>query len=270
MQLLPGGIDVFYIDESHDDRLYVVTALAIPLLRFTELGWRIVWQDFFDAAKIWRKSIAASSAKIPINKELHGVQLARGRGKYFKGRYNFDKPRSTGVYRQILRSLTSIPDASIMSASATKQGRLYGRTQLEAAMYALFQRMRTQCAKRNVNAMVFFDQGHPEYRKLYRQAQVFLSTGSSMGSWASGGASKNMPLDMFFKDGNEKDSKHCWFTQVADLVAYAAFLKRKHELRQLTAWQAAYKLETLYDELPTAKINLAVSGRAPRDGIVRL
>ena len=64
-----------------------------------------------------------------------------------------------------------------MSASATQSGRnLYGRQQLEAALYALFQRMRTQCARRNVNAMVFFDQGHPEYRRLYRQAQVFLST----------------------------------------------------------------------------------------------
>jgi Protein of unknown function (DUF3800) len=270
MQMLPGGIDVFYIDESHDQNLYVVTALAIPLLRPEQQGWRISWRDFFEATKIWRKGVANSSMRIPMSKELHGVQLARGRGKFFKGKYNFGRPRATGVYRQLLRSLTSIPDGSVMSASATNRGNLYGRQQLEAALYALFQRMRTQCARRNVNAMVFFDQGHPEYRRLYRQAQVFLSTGSSIGGWESGGTSRNMPLDMFFKDGNEKNSKHCRFTQIADLIAYAAFLKCKHELGQLTPWQASYNLGALYDEVPRAKINLAVTNKTPKDGIVRL
>jgi len=268
MQMLPGGIDVFYIDESHDENIYVVTALTIPLLRPDSQGMRIAWQDSFDATKIWRKGIATSSMKIPMNKELHGVHLASGRGKYFRGKYNYDKPKSTGVYRRILRSL-SIPDGSLMSASATSAGNLYGRQRLEAALYALFQRMRTQCARRNVNAIVFFDQGHPEYRKLYRQAQIYLSTGSNMGGWGAA-ASRNMPLDMFFKDGKEKISRHCRFTQIADLVAYAAFLKRKHELHQLTQWQQNYKLGSLYDEVPLAKINLAVTNRAPRDGIVRL
>jgi hypothetical protein len=75
---------------------------------------------------------------------------------------------------------------------------------------------------------------------------------------------------MFFKDGNEKDSKHCRFTQIADLIAYAAFLKRKGELNRLTTWQQAYNLGTLYDEIPVGKINTAVQTRPRKDGIVRL
>src|SRR5262249_27220439 len=143
-------------------------------------------------------------------------------------------------------------------------------TQLEAALYALLQRMRMQCIVRNTNAIVFFDEGHPEYRKLYRQAQVYLPTGSRLGSWGGGSFSKNMPLDMFTKDGNTKPSKHCHFTQIADLVAYAAFLKIKAERRALTAWQTKYKLGTLYDELPRAVKNIAAQNKAPHDAIVRL
>ncbi|MFD0936398.1 hypothetical protein [Methylobacterium trifolii] len=67
-------------------------------------------------------------------------------------------------------------------------------------MYKLFQRMRTQCERRNVNAIVFFDEGHPEYRKIYRQSQVYPATGSSIGAWKSGKSTQNLPLDMFFKD----------------------------------------------------------------------
>jgi hypothetical protein len=146
---------------------------------------------------------------------------------------------------------------------------LYGRTRLEAALYALLQRMRMQSLKRQVNAMTFFDQGHPEYRKLYRQAQVYLPTGSNKsGGWDEGRTTKSLPLDMFFKDANEKNSKNCHFTQIADLVAYAAFLKIKSEKGELEPWQAQYKLGTLFDEIPRSCLNLNVS--ATRDGIKRL
>jgi hypothetical protein len=55
-----------------------------------------------------------------------------------------------------------------------------------------------------------------------------------------------------------------------ELVAYAAFLKIKFEQRQLTAWQSAYNLGTLYDELSNHLRNTRVSYRNPRDGILRL
>ena len=267
--MLSGGVDVFYIDESHDANIYVVTALAIPLIRPTTSGIDIAWSDFFQLFKRWRKALAVAT-HIPRNKELHGVKLASGRGRFYKGKHNLDRSKASGVYRTILRSLSFLPDASIISAAAGRANHLYGNQRLEAALYALFQRMRSQCAARNVNAIVFFDQGHPEYRRLYRQAQVYLPTGSQIGAWSTGGAAKNMPLDMFFKDGNEKSSKHCYFTQVADLIAYAAFLKRKGELGQLTDWQAQYNLGNLYDEIPKAKLNLRAYRPPPTDAIVRL
>lgn len=269
MRLRPGGIDIFYIDESNDGHLYVMTAIAIPFVRSTNGIWHIVWPDYLDAAKAWRKRIK-TTLQVPTNKELHGVKLASGRGNYLQGQYQFDRPRAGAVYRRILEMVDFVPEASIITVASYRGGRpLYGASRLEAALHALFQRMRKQCLERFANAIVFFDAGHPEYRKLYRKAQVYLPTGSALGSWHGGIFSKNLPLDMFTKDANDKISKHCHFTQLADLIAYAAFLKLKGEHQLLAPWQAQYSLNNLYDSLPTALVNHAASRRFP-DGIVRL
>jgi|SRR6185437_939891 len=271
MRLRDGGIDVFYIDESHDQTSYVMTAVAIPFLRFHDPSWHIVWPDTFDKVKTWRRSMN-KTLKVSTRRELHGHKLASGRGKYLRGKFNFDKPKATAIYRRILAALDFVvPDGSIISAATrTSSVALYGQTRLDACLHALFQRMRRQCVARNVNAIVFFDQGHPEYRRLYRRAQVYLPTGSAKGGWASGDFTKSLPLDMFTKDGNEKDSKLCPFTQIADLVAYAAFLKIKAQFNELEPWQANYNLGALYDEIPHNTINVRASNVGPRDGIVRL
>lgn len=268
MHLRPGGLDVFYIDESHDGNHYVVTAVRVPFLRNIENTWNIVWPSHLEKAKAWRRRIK-EQLNIPRAKELHGVKLASCRGQFLHGKFNFKYRQAAQVYGEILKTIDFLPDEGIMSVAATKGQPLYGHHRLEAAMYALFQRMRRKCIADRTNAITFFDQGHPEYRRLYRMAQVHLPTGSAVGRWPTG-ATANMPMDMFTKDGNDKDSKHCYFTQTADLIAYAAFLKIKGERGELTDWQAAYGMNVLYDDIPRAKINTKVSSASPRDGIVRL
>lgn len=269
MKLRPNGIDIFYIDESHDKNIYVVTSIAIPFLRQVDGIWTIVWQNHLDEAKAWRGRLKKSQG-IPSKKELHGNKLASGNGRYNRGKWSFSKAQARGVFKAILSDLTFIPDASVISVSVKRGKHLYGRYRLEAAMHALFQRMRSQCNAKGVNGITFFDAGHPEYRTLYRKAQVYLETGSRHGAWASGKAMKNLPLDMFTKDGNEKDSKHCYFTQAADLIAYSAFLKRKHEEKQALAWQNSLNYGQLYDEIKPGIINLKASNSRPHDGLVRI
>ena len=271
MRLRGGGIDIFYIDESNDAQTYIVTAVAIPFLRATEGVWQIVWPDYLEAAKDWRKRIR-DQLDIPKTKELHAVKLASGRGRYIKGKYQFDRPKAGSAYRQILRLADFLPDASIITICSRRDGRpLYGMTRLEAALHALFQRMRRQCVSRITNALVFFDEGHDEYRKLYRRAQIYLPTGSQVigTGWGGGQSTTNYPLDMFTKDGNAKTSRHCLFTQLADLTAYAALLKVRAERNELTDWQERYSLGNVYDHLPTRQINHQATARYP-DGIVRL
>ena len=268
MELRSGGIDIFYIDESHDRHVYVVSSVCIPLLRPVGTKWHVVWHESFQAARDWRKA-AKVHVGIPPKKELHGVKLASGRGKFNQGLYNFPKPKACAIYRELLSNIEFLPPYSVMSASATRGRFLYGNFRLEAALYALFQRMRRKCIANDTNAIVFFDRGHPEYRTLYRKAQVYLPTGSRLGSWGDA-ATKNLPLDMFIEDGNEKDSKHCFFTQIADLIAYSAFLKMKGEQNTLQEWQARLSANNIYDSLPDHVLNTKASTSQPKDGIVRL
>jgi hypothetical protein len=268
MRLRDGGIDIFYIDESDDKRSYVVTAVTIPFLRKIDNVWTITWPTHLDGAKQWRKRMKRDH-RLGMSRELHGTKLASGRGNYVDGRHNYDKPKANAVFRQILANMDFIPDASIITVAARRGAGLFGKTRLEAALYALLQRMRMQCRARDTNAIVFFDEGHPEYRRLYRQAQVYLPTGSRFGGWA-GGATRNLQMDMFTKDANDKNSKHCFFTQAADLIAFSALLKVRHEHGELEPWQAQYNLGNLFDSVPQRLLNLRASAKLPRDGIVRL
>ena len=103
MLLQPGGIDVFYIDESHDNKSYVVTAVAVPFLRMVDNVLTITWKQHFEQARAWRRAIKVEH-DIPVTKELHAVKLASGRGNFLKGKHNFSKPKSGAVYRSILQA----------------------------------------------------------------------------------------------------------------------------------------------------------------------
>jgi hypothetical protein len=262
MLLRSGGMDVFYIDESHDKTIYAVTAIAVPFLRKENSIWQISWPDHLQAAKSWRRAIA-DTHKIPASKELHGWKLVSGRGNYLYGNRKLPPANAAEIYRAILKSVDFIPEASVITVTGVRGRALYGHERLERVMHALFQRMRRQCidGSRWVNAMTFFDEGHPEYRSLYRRAMVNLPTGSLFGP------ARNLPLDMFIKDGNFKNSKHCLFTQLADLISYAALSKVRHERGLMEAPQEALGIHTIYDGVPDAIKNLKAGGK---DGIVRI
>ena len=104
---------------------------------------------------------------------------------------------------------------------------------------------------------------------MYRRARAFLSTGSERGDWGAGKGTKNLPLDNFTKDANTKESEHCFFIQLADLLSHAAFLQVKAEQKALTPWQEHLAVATLYDAIPHLVLNTNAAQKDPQ-GIVRL
>lgn len=268
LKLGSGGIDIFYIDESMDHDVFAMSAIAIPFLRNVEGTWTVVWNEQHTNIQEWRK-LAKKHLRIPVAKELKGSTLAAGRSRYKDGKHQFSHREADYAYRRLLRNIHFLPDASIISVTGTRNSNLYGHTKLEALLYALLQRMRTACHKQNRTGMVFFDEGHGEYRKLFRKAQVYLPTGSSLGGWGTGEFSKNLPLDNFTKDGNTKDSRYSNYIQLADMVCYAAFLKRKAEITTLSPRQQQFDHGTLYDAIPTRVLNTKANTKDPQ-GFVRL
>jgi hypothetical protein len=267
--LLPeGGLDVFYVDESTDQDFLVMSAITVPFLRQVEGEWLIRWEEYFDKALAWRR-VLQDEFEIPLAKDLNGSKLAAGRGRYFQGKHQLGSRVGCRVMVQALGGTSFLPDASIISVVGTRESKLYGHTRLEAVLYALLQRMRTACEKAKRLGMVFFDEGHGEYRTLYHKARKALPTGSDRGVWAGGSRSRDLPLANFVKDANIKKSQHSQFIQIADLVAYACLARSRSEVGRLTSWQEANVLGSLYDSIPERVLNRKASRWDPQ-GIVRL
>jgi hypothetical protein len=135
-------------------------------------------------------------------------------------------------------------------------------------MLGLFQRIRKQCnaEDNNVNGLILFDDGHPEYVSFFRRVTKWLPTGSMYGGWDSG-TTANFALDMFPMDGNVKASRFSLFLQIADLVVYSARLKLMHERGLLKAKRVQRGHGGLYDSLNAATINKAATNKR-NDGII--
>lgn len=264
MELRPGGIDIFYLDESGSDGWHIVTAVRIPFIRQIEDRWVIEWQSILDRATEWRRELSKRH-RILFRKEIHANKLLMCKDLYHKSGRNLDPSESVAAYTDAVASLSFLPPNSIMTVAAKDSSKLFGWIGVEAAFMALMQRIRSHCEDKseNRNGMLFFDEGHDEYVRYFRRACVYLPTGSSTGG------SRNLPLSMFTKDGNFKKSHFSYFIQVADLVSYAALQKIRFEAGVLNAKRAHRGHHEIYDKLPVSVVNRAVT-RTRRDGIVVL
>jgi hypothetical protein len=268
MDLLPGGIDIFYIDESAKHPLYAASAVAVPLLREVDGAWKFVWQDYLSAAINWRRNLSRIH-KIRFRKELHAYELLKAQGRYLKTWQNLRPDEAVSVYTEALATLSFLPNESIISAYATEQSTFAGQSGMGACLLALFQRMRSQCLARKTNALIFFDEGHREYITAFRKAQAYLPTGSALGGWGRGQITKNMHLSMFPMDANIKQSDLSYFVQMADLVAYAARMKIESERDELAQKRVRRGHHKIYDAIPANTVNLRASRRR-EDGIAKI
>lgn len=269
MKLEPGGIDIWYIDESTDPDFFAMSAISVPFLRQHDGTWTLVWEDHFEGIRDWRRELRKQHG-VPVAKELKGTKLVAGRGRYASGTHQLSPAAGVAAYRWALSNIGFLQPDSIISVCGRKTSQLYGHSRLEAALYALLQRMRTAMDKTRRNAFVFFDEGHGEYRSLYRKARVFLHTGSNIGSWSGGKTVKNLPLEMFTKDANIKQSGHCFYTQLADLLSFGVLAKVRHENGKLPAPQIPLGTHSLYDSVPSVVLNLKAAAEDPLRGIKRL
>ncbi|MFY0309512.1 DUF3800 domain-containing protein [Leisingera sp. D0M16] len=261
-----------YVDESDDKDIFVMSCVLVPTLKSRISGGAPYiqenWDDFLSKAKDWRASLK-HHFNIPVKKELKGSKLAPGRNSYNGGKARLHGPKAADAYRYALSTLSFLPDSSVFAVAAERGASLYGYNKLESSLYAMLQRLQKSMEVQKSSCLVFFDEGHGEYLKLYRKARVHLPTGSAFGAWGTGTKSKSIPLDRGLKDANFKDSKLSHFIQIADLVAYAALSKVKSEKGTLGARQASLGHGNFFDQIPKQVRNRKVNpSRA--DGIVFL
>lgn len=261
-------LSTFYADESDNKQFYAIACINIPTATFKAGGSSVEWQSYYDSTVTWRRELKAAF-NVPINKELKGSKIATGRNFYDGGRGRIHGRRAFQLYSFALEALHFLPDASVFSVISERGYQLFGHTRLEATLYALFQRMQSQCRAKDQVSLIFFDEGHMEYRRMFRRACTHLPTGSMQGEWSEGAATKNIPLDRAIKDVNFKDSKQSPFVQIADLIAYATILKLKAETGTLTERERDLGFGSIFDHIPRPILNVMVDLKK-RDGIKRL
>lgn len=263
-----------YADESDDQQRFVLAFVRVPTASITlpASEWDAEalnndWVGSFEKVRAWRKMLQEKH-NIPVTKELKGSKLATGRNRYDGGKAPLYVIRAWNAYWDALQGLSFLPDRSIFSVYATRGTALYGNRKLDAALYAAFQRIERQNKADRDRCIIFFDEGHGEYRTLYRKACVHLPTGSRLGGWSSG-PSKNIPMISTIEDANFKDSRTSHFIQIADMVAYATLLKARFECNALSEMQSRNKLHLMHDAIPRTVLNTRVVTGGD-DGIVRL
>jgi len=183
--LQTNGLCTFYADESDDKFIYTIACVAIPSLTRPGLLSRdlaVEWDRYLNAAKAWRRQLRERFG-VPIAKELKGSSIATGRNSYGTDGGRIQGREAFELYSTALSTLNFLRNGSIFSVFATRGFELYGHRKTEAALYALFRRMQKHCQGWRCNALVFFDEGHEEYRRLFRKACVYLPTGSKLGGW---------------------------------------------------------------------------------------
>lgn len=258
MQLLPGGADLFYVDESGYREIFTISAIRIPFIRYVDRQTTFVWSDYLRSAQTWRRDLSTNH-RVRFRKEIHGTDVLQCHGLYHKAGRNLTPEEAVNFYRDALTSLEGfgINDMAF-TVFARQASRLARQTGVHAGIMGLFQRMRSYCHQNNRNGMIFFDGGHEkDYTKLYRQAAVYLPSGRD---------GNNLPIDMFFKDANFKSSDLSYFVQIADLVTHSANLKLRHEQNLLQAKRVRRAHHTLYDSIPANVVNTNVTTRRA-DGI---
>lgn len=268
MDLLSGGIDLFYIDESAKHPLYAATAVTVPFLRRSGfLGWRFVWPEYQKNVEDWRRALSKKH-NIRFREELHAYQLIKGQGLLQRNWRNLMPDEAVALYKDAMATADFLPDGSIITAYSTDQSQFAGESGIGVCMLTLFQRMRSQCLARKTNGLVFFDEGNKSYITAFRKAQKYLPTGSALGGW-DGKATVNLPLSMFPKDANFKHSDMSYFIQLADLIVYAASMKIQHERGTLAAKRVGRGHHEIYDSLPKSVINLKATKKR-NDGIASI
>lgn len=275
MSFFPELTAATYADESDDQKCFVLSCVSIPISQIREPAseWDRTtltndWQYYFEEVKKWRLALRDNFG-IPIKKELKGSKLATGRNSYQGGRAPIYGSRAIEVYKSALQTLDFLPDKSIFSVSAVASYNMYGHRKLQAALYAMFQRLQRQMAPSKCKIMIFFDEGHAEYRTLFRKACVHMPTGSARGAWQDGSRSKSIPLSCTIEDANFKDSKSSWFIQIADLIAYATLVKLRGERGDLSEKEIRLGSASLHDSIPRRVLNVKVVTNG-NDAIVRL
>lgn len=247
-----GQAHLFYIDESYDEKKFIVTALGVRA-KF--------WRPTFDRLKAFRKQLSADFG-IKQSRELHATRFIRDCSDGISRR-KLNIGERKRVFELALRHIAAEPAIKLINVCLDVNGRPLQKVHTMAIERLANRIQRTMLAKHS-HAVVIIDEGREkEIRGLLRRMSVFNYIPSRFGTWNDGSVGKNIALTRLIEDPVFKDSAASYFLQMADFCAYTLL---KHETTP-TKFVKTWGYHRLFPILKPV-LFLPASSRDP-DGIVR-
>jgi hypothetical protein len=248
-----SGTEIAYLDESYDERAFVMSALVIPVH---------LWRDGFLRLKAYRKDLKDRHG-IFTSKELHATEFVAGRGRIAPE--PVPKGLRAFLFRQTVRVIASLPEAAVISGCWPRAGATLNEVHCKA-FSRIQERLQTRAVRRDGHMLMVVDEGkEEELRRIARRSKEWNPVGSSYGSWEDGSSYKNIPNDRLIEDPIFKRSDQSYFLQAVDFVAFSLL---KGEVPP-TPRIVKYGLTNVYEELEPILAKEA-SRKDPRGlGIVR-
>lgn len=236
---------IYYIDESYDAAKFCLTAIGLKVA---------TWRMAFDAVREYRRQLRETDG-VRLRTEIHARELTRGRGEL--GPSIVGKWRRSRIFLELLELTASLPDVHVVNICLDRTGRsdpqldawdrllnrlnrlAEGRNRQENALRRklvanirgkatadVSEQLERRLVPYSAHAMIIADLGHEqEIVRLRRKLSVMNYIPSRFGSWGDA-SSKNIPLTHLVEDALFRDSRHSFFIQLADCVAFA-LLKRE-------------------------------------------
>lgn len=238
---------IAYVDESHDDRKFVLSALVIR---------HSLWRECFNIVKDHRLKLRQSHG-IRLSKEIHSREFVRGKGHSVSSR-SLGKWERSRVFHGLLELTVSLPSAKLFNVCLAVKGRrdpeldawdrLFNRLEsfcrvmesderqrradtlqryATSIVSADFEYLKSRLLTYSPRMLVIADQGREkDIERVTRKMRVVNYIPSQYGAWSDGKKAKNITTDRIIEDVIFKQSHRSYFVQLADHAAYA-LLKRE-------------------------------------------
>jgi hypothetical protein len=242
-----------YVDESGDrgpagSRTYTLGCILVGSGQ---------WKHALDGVIGFRRFLRQTLA-LPIRAEIKANHLIRNSGDFRP--LGLSEHARRFVYTGMMRLQPKV-GLSAFAIIINKKKLIGIADPLEIGWTFLLQRLERLGTKSGTEILIIHDEGESErIRKLARKSRRFGTAGSMFGGHL------NVPFTGLLDDPVSRNSRHSYFLQLADLVAYAAF-------RCAYAPPAPPKTQivpqTMWDELGAAKFAPAnARSGGPSAGIV--
>lgn len=245
--------EIAYIDESYDDKMFVMSALIIP-----DHSWRSAFTHLHN----YRRYLKARYG-IFTSKEFHATEFVAGRGRIAP--QSVPKGLRAFIFREYLQVHAELPGAAVISGCWNREGSSLGDVHMKA-FSRIQERLQRRSVAQNSQMLMVVDEGRAvELQRIARRSKVWNPIGSMFGAWEDGSSFKNIPNDRLIEDPVFKSSQQSYFLQSADFIAYALL---KSEVPP-TPHVAKYQLNDMYKLLEPICAKVASSKDPRKLGIVR-